>query len=479
MSRPLIVLLICVALVGGIFISMGGETLGPEPQKVTQQEGPTEPTQTAQDKPVVMQREDARGFEPASLQVTTKNPSGVQLADATVTLTLENKDVALNGSGVHKFPTLTAGTWELLVEHPEFIEHRETIELAPGAKEQIVVRLYPDMRITGTIKDRFGRKQVGQYIWFLRLDEKYPMRMRRASKLLGAQVNAGGSFVAHVPADVPLRMVVGLPDKPRWEDTNLTTIKPGDPQHLDLVIGGTTRTRVVVQGAELERSERRSMFSLAIQTSKKVQKRRNDQEFLDTYDSQTKRQVALGKQQESLKRARELAAAEEKKPFEEFQQDPDADSSESQAPRGGRLKRMREERLKKRRERIAAGLPPESKKPQEDKPLPPPVTFRNDNPSGLVWQTMRQEACPLTGELTFHNLPTGQDLRLRVVRRIESLNSEAIFRALPDVTQVLEFQMPGAKSSRPEGAAPPVISFSRRMENLPEDAPKAGATWKQ
>ena len=65
------------------------------------------------------------------------------------------------------------------------------------------------------------------------------------------------------------------------------------------------------------------------------------------------------------------------------------------------------------------------------------------------------------------------------MRRIESLNSEAIFRALPDVTQVLEFQMPGAKSSRPEGAAPPVISFSRRMENLPEDAPKAGATWKQ
>ncbi|MAE46703.1 MAG: hypothetical protein CMJ86_07410 [Planctomycetes bacterium] len=475
MSRLLIVLFFCAALVGVILLTMGGQELPPEPQELSQQQETT--TKEEPDEAPVMQREDARGFEPASLEVITKNPTGVQLADATVSLSRTDLGLNLTGGGVHTFPSLKAGTWELLIQHPEFIDELRSVILEPGSSEHLVVKLYPDLRISGTVTDRFGRKQVGQFIWFLRDGEPYPKRLKRASKLLGGQVAANGEFVAHIPAGVPLRMVVGLPGKPRWQDENLTMLHAGDPQHLDLVISGTTRTRVVVQGARPPRNERQSMFSIAIQTGKKAKAGRDDTQFLETYDAQTRRQIALAKQQETLKSTRDEARKEGGLPFDEFAEDPDGDPQANQGPRGGRLRRMRQERLKQRKERQAAGLPPEPREPRRNTaPTPAPI---NKIPDGLFWQTLRQETCPLTGELTFHNLPVDQDLRLRVVRRIESLDSESIFRALPDVTQVLEFSMPEPRSSRPPDSIPPTLFFSTRLESLPSEAPKAGATWSE
>jgi hypothetical protein len=475
MSRLLIVLFFCAALMGALLLTMGGDEPLPEPHKLSQQQEPI-PKDEANEV-LVMQREDARGFEPASLEVITKNPQGVQLADAAVSLTNTDLGVNLTGTGVHTFPILTAGTWELLVQHPEFIDDLSTVVLEPGSKEHLVVQLYPDLRISGTVTDRFGRKQVGQFIWFLRDGELYPKRLKRASKLLGGQVAANGEFVAHIPADVPLRMVVGLPGKPRWQDENMTMLQAGDPQRLDLVISGTTRTRVVVQGAMPPRNERQSMFSIAIQSGRKAKAGRDDTQFLETYDAQTRRQIALAKQQETLKNIRDEAREKGGLPFEEFAEDPDGNPQANQGPRGGRLRRMRQERLKQRKERQAAGLPPEPRKARPNTtPAPVPINKISD---GLLWQTLRQETCPLTGELTFHNLPVDQDLRLRIVRRIESLDSEAIFRALPDVTQILELSMPEPRSSRPPDSATPTLFFSARLESLPSEAPKAGATWSE
>ncbi|HIG87529.1 MAG TPA: carboxypeptidase regulatory-like domain-containing protein [Planctomycetes bacterium] len=478
MSRLLIVLFFCAALVGAILLTMGGQEPLPEPQELSPQQETA--TKDEPDEALVMQREDARGFEPASLEVITKNPQGVQLADATVSLSRTDLGVNLTGSGVHTFPSLTAGTWELLVQHPEFIDDLSTVVLEPGSKEHLVVQLYPDLRISGTVTDRFGRNQVGQFIWFLRDGELYPKRLKRASKLLGGQVATNGEFVAHIPADVPLRMVVGLPGKPRWQDENLTMLQAGDPQHLELVISGTTRTRVVVQGAKPPRNERQSMFSIAIQSGRKAKAGRDDTQFLETYDAQTRRQIALAKQQETLKSIRDEAREKGGLPFEEFAEDPDGNPQANQGPRGGRLRRMRQERLKQRKERQAAGLPPEPRQPRQARQDTAPAQAPSNKVSdGLLWQTLRQETCPLTGELTFHNLPVDQDLRLRVVRRIESLDSEAIFRALPDVTQVLALSMPEPRSSRPPDSITPTLFFSTRLESLPSEAPKAGATWSE
>lgn len=476
MSQLHTALLLCATIVGLTLWILSGEAEAPEPQELKRTATTHVPTDTGPETQVVMEREDARGFEPGSLRVMTKNPDGVQLADAVVTLTREDERAILTGGGVHRFGTLAPGAWIVLIEHPDFIEHIETVQIAPGADESLNIRLYPDLLITGTIHDRFGRKQVGQYIWFLKAGEQYPGRMRRAQKMFGGQVQPSGAFEAHIPADVPLRMVVGLPGKPRWEDRAPITLHAGDPQHLDLVISGTTLTKVVVHGANLDSAKRKSMFSIAIQASKKVKPGRDNTEFMLAYDIQARRQKALTEQAEKRKAARaerEREAAESGQAIPERNQDLDT----SDGPRGGRLKKKRQERLIKRRERIAAGLPPaEVETTAPVAPIEPPVSSFGGG-DGLAWRTLRSEICPVTGELSFHHLPLNQDLRLRVDRRVESLNSEVIFRAQPDVIMVLDFTMPAPQSERPAGAAPPTLFLATRANNLPSDAPKAGATW--
>ena len=58
---------------------------------------------------------------------------------------------------------------------------------------------------------------------------------------------------------------------------------------------------------------------------------------------------------------------------------------------------------------------------------------------------------PRGGALELPGLPHDRDLRLRLVRRLESLDSMVTFRAVPDATLHVSFDLPPPRTARAAG----------------------------
>ena len=63
------------------------------------------------------------------------------------------------------------------------------------------------------------------------------------------------------------------------------------------------------------------------------------------------------------------------------------------------------------------------------------------------------------------------------MRRLESVDSLATFRAVPDATLHVAFDLPPPRTARAAGDPAPTLQVSTWVEPLPADAPQASVTW--
>ena len=472
MSRPLLLALAAglAAVALGLALSGGGapeEPAGLDLETSIATETPEAPAEVST--PLVA-RGSADRLAAAEVEVVVKNPTGVRLQDAAVTLQQEGTGATLQGTGAPRFRQVAPGAWTLRVQHPEFVAHVEVLDLAPGARERIDVRLFENMPVQGRVRDRWERPLTGRFVWFLRSGETYPRNLRQAEKLLGGLIQANGRFKADLPAEVDLRLVVGRPGAQLWQSPDLVHLEPGDPLEADIVVAGVTDVQVEARGVDLSERDSSRLFSIAVLGGKELTPKKRNRGSNIVADPVARQQALLAERQARRKEAR---AARGDKPL-----DIEVDPDNAGAPRGGRLKQQRQERLAARLDGSAQPSLPDVEQARRETALRAAEAQRQDPYAGQEWVPLRTAAMPRTGALELAHLPRDRDLRLRLVRRLESVDSLATFRAIPDATLHVAFDLPPPRTARAEGDPAPTLQVSTWVEPLPADAPQASVTWK-
>jgi hypothetical protein len=469
---PLLALAAAALAAGAVVVALsGGE--GPEEPRgldlessVPAPEAPTRPEEVST--PLVA-RGSAEGLAAAELEVIVKNPTGVRLQDAMVVLEQEGTGAVLQGTGAPRFRQVGAGAWTLRVEHPEFVSHVQVLELAAGARERLEVRLFENMPVSGRVRDRFGRPLTGRFVWFLRGGESYPRNLRQAEGLLGGLVQATGRFEAELPAEVDLRIVVGRPGAQLWQAPELLHLLPGDPLEADIVVSGVTEVEVEARGVDLSDRDENRLFSIAVLGGKELTPSKRNRGTNIVADPVARQQALLAERQARRKREREERGD---KPVEV-----EVDPENAGAPRGGRLRQQRQDRLAARLEGTDLASEDEVQAARQRTAQRAAAAQEQDPYAGQEWIPLRTAAMPRGGALELPGLPHDRDLRLRLVRRLESLDSMVTFRAVPDATLHVSFDLPPPRTARTAGEPAPPLQVSTWVESLPADAPQAGIRW--
>jgi hypothetical protein len=230
--RAILGLLLLAALVAGLgvwFLGRAGE--------------PPEPTPTGGDPRPQRAQPDTPSDAPATLEVLVFAENGTRVDAARLTLTPQAGGAQREALGSTTFEGVAPGAWRVEVRAAGLWPYDATIQVAPGAEQREIVQLFDHLRVTGTVRTRFGTPLGRQPVWFLRPGEEHPADDAAGAKLVRGRADAEGAFAAELPAPGDWRVSVGLPGAPMLVSSS-TSLRPGGPVAAEVTVGGVTLLEV-------------------------------------------------------------------------------------------------------------------------------------------------------------------------------------------------------------------------------------------
>ena len=363
--------------------------------------------------------------------------AGRSLGDALLVATGPEGE-ELRSQGPALWRDLPPGAWSVSAEHERFPTHRARAELVAGRSNRTIVRLDRELRLQGTVRDRFGTPAVGTRVWFLRAGESHPADGDEARTRIGAITDRSGAFRVDLPEAGAWRVSVGgLGGAEMLSEPE--ELEHGSPSSLEVVTGGATRLEVALD-RPLADPIRRGVLQ--------VLERRPPPEPQILLERPANASTSLGTgplrdgAPRDLERLRDIGALPGGRRADPQELDDEEDE-------------LLRERL--RAEASEAGEP--SRTPPE-------------------W--LARTTLDLSGAQSFpvQHLPAQSDLRIALVLDEARFEAPQVFRLRPDETTRVEITLPGDVPAADDGGEALPLGMRVRVVPLPADAPPPGFLWR-
>jgi len=444
-------LLFAGALVtAGAAVYLAGTRLGgdaPPPAAIA----PPSPTPAASPDPrpgdgreveLVRPREREEASEGVAWDVRVIDGSGRSLTDALLVATGPDGEER-RSTGPVLWRDLAPGAWSLSAEHERFPTHHARAELVASRPNRTIVRLDRSLRLSGSVRDRFGTPSVGTRVWFLRGGESHPTDGDQARTRMGAVTDRSGAFRIDLPEAGEWRVSIGgLAGAEMLSEPQ--ELEHGSPSSLEVVLGGATHLEVALDRPLADPIRRGAL---------QVLERRPPPEPQVVLERPTDDSASLGAVRLSrddpadLERLRDIGAL------------PGGRRPDLQRPDPQQLDDQQDE-LERERLRAEAG------EAGETVHAPPEWLARTT----LALRDAQSFPVP--------NLPAGSDLRIALVLDEARFEAPQVFRLRPDETTRVEITLPGAAPLAGEGSEVLPLAMRVRVVPLPPEAPRPGFTWR-
>ena len=195
-SRTLILVVLAIALVGGLGFLLTREKQTPAPnQALTSSETPTRAVQ-ADPEPtprVSTQLRTTADSPPGPLTVLAMGPKGQSLPEAQITVKGDDGNRTAVGRGT--FYDLDAGEWTVEVAHEGFPTFSETVTLEKGQpSSRVIARLDDKALMNGWLVDQYGDLVSREPMWLLPEGAEHPESAQATNGAIRSQSGMDGSF---------------------------------------------------------------------------------------------------------------------------------------------------------------------------------------------------------------------------------------------------------------------------------------------
>ena len=198
----------------------------------------------------------------ARFEVRALAEDGQLLPGARIVLSRDGQEVGV-GTGSAIWTDVAPGPYVLEVDEEGLQGFRREVNVAPGASKRVLAKLLEEVPLQGRLTDVFGNKVAGSHVFLLRTGEVHPNSGLAITGMIYDVTDRDGRFDLEAPENGRFRLSVGKPGSALMT-TESFEVQLGGPSRLQVVAGGKTLLRIVVEDPPYGMTSGEAIFRVAV-----------------------------------------------------------------------------------------------------------------------------------------------------------------------------------------------------------------------